>query len=132
MNKEEIKKIVLNESDVKEVEFIFENNESMKIYEDSIEELNMLNSDFKCKILLNSTIDYNDVYNCCKNPFERILENEDITQVNIKTKQDDNFEISIDWYDEEPENLYSMPMNNELQTSRLFAWNQLELNILNI
>lgn len=125
--------IVLKKDDIEEVEFIFENNESMIIYKNSIKELNLIKNDFKCNILLSPTaIYYNDISKKHKNPFERIQELDDITQINFKTKQGEQVEIGIDWYNEEPDNPYYMPMNNELQTSQLLDWNELELNILNI
>ncbi|MEG2786424.1 MAG: hypothetical protein RR942_01295 [Romboutsia sp.] len=93
----------------------------------SIKRFSLVDGDLKCNVILNRDIEYEDISRRCKTPLERI----NLTQLKITTMRNEELEINIDWYDREPDNPYYMPMNNELQTSKMISWNEIELNILN-
>lgn len=131
MNHNEIKNFNSEDTGIKNIEFIFENNESIKVPKSSIKHFSIVDGDLKCNVVLNSDIEYKDISRGCKTPLERINSVNDITQLKIITMRNEELEINIDWYDREPDNPYYMPMNNELQTSKMINWNEIELNILN-
>ncbi|MBM7836350.1 hypothetical protein [Clostridium sardiniense] len=130
MNHNEIKNLNSKDTDIKNIEFIFENNESTKVPKSSIKHFSIVDGDLKCNVVLNSDIEYEDISRRCKTPLERINSLNDITQLKITTMNNEELEINIGWYDREADNPYYMPMNNELQTSKMLSWNEIELNIL--
>lgn len=127
MNHNEVKNLISKDTDIKYIVFIFANNESIKVPKSSIKRFSLVDGDLKCNVILNRDIEYEDISRRCKTPLERI----NLTQLKITTMRNEELEINIDWYDREPDNPYYMPMNNELQTSKMISWNEIELNILN-
>jgi hypothetical protein len=127
----------MENNEIKSIEFIFENCESIEIPYECFTQLDFkgLNKQdeqvtfesFKCVIEDKGNIEYSSgFYN--KTPIQRINYYNDITNIYIKYADNSFVHVKCPWY---YENEFDCSGDNEFQQSKMPTYNKIELSIVN-